>query len=51
MASVYFELMARRKTCLFKGDEEQAAFLLEMAERLLKEGNVSDDEAIAAAYI
>lgn len=49
--SIYFDLIARRKSCLFKGDEEQAAFLLEMAEKLVEEGVVSDDEMVAAAYI
>jgi hypothetical protein len=49
--SIYFDLIARRKSCLFKGDEEQAAFLLEMAEKLVEEGVVSDGEMVAAAYI
>ena len=47
----YFDLMAKRKTMLFEGNEVEAAKLLELAEELARSGKVSDDEMIAAAYI
>jgi hypothetical protein len=47
----YFDLMAKRKSLLFQGNEEEAAKLLELAEEMVKHGTVSDDEMIAAAYI
>lgn len=47
----YFDLMAKRKTLLFEGNEEEAAKLLAQAQELVKRGEVSDDEMIAAAYI
>jgi hypothetical protein len=48
---LYFTLMAKRKSLLFQGNEEEAAKLLELAEEMGKRGIVSDDEMIAAAYI
>lgn len=48
----YFDLMAKRKALLFKGGhEEEAQKMLELAQRVLKSGKVSDDEVIAASYI
>ena len=47
----YFNLMAKRKSLLFQGNEEEAAELFEIAEEMVKQGTVSDDEMIAAAYI
>ena len=43
--------MSQRKAALFKGDEEKAAKLLELAEQLAAKGKVSDDEFLAAAYL
>jgi hypothetical protein len=51
MASKYVELMGKRKEALFKGDEKKAEMILELAEKLVKEGKVSDDEFLAAAYL
>ncbi len=49
--SKYFDLMAERKQALFRGDEKKAALLLKLAEKLVEEGKVTDDELLAGAYI
>lgn len=49
--SNYVKIMEARKAALFKGDEEKAEKLLEMAEKLIRSGEVTEDEAIAGAYI
>lgn len=51
MASRYVEIMSKRKEALFKGDEATAAKLFTVAEKLVKQGKVSDDEFLAAAYL
>lgn len=51
MASKYVELMGKRKEALFKGDEKKAEVLFQLAEKLAKDGKVSDDEFLAAAYL
>jgi len=49
--SDYVKLMEARKAALFKGDEKKAEEALKMAEELIRRGKVTDDEAIAGAYI
>lgn len=51
MASKYVELMGKRKEALFAGDEKKAEMLLELAEQLVKSGEVTEDEFLAGAYL
>ncbi len=49
--SNYVKLMEARKAALFQGDEKKAEELMQMAQELMKRGQVTEDEAIAGAYI
>ena len=51
MKSKYVELMGARKAALRSGKEEQAAKLYAAAQKLKKEGKVTEEEFVAAAYI
>jgi len=51
MASKYIRLMEEYKLARLKGDEEKANKLYAAARQLVKEGKVTDDEMMAAAYL
>ena len=51
MKSRYVELIGARKAALRNGKEEHAAKLYAAAQKLLKDGKVTQEEITAAAYI
>lgn len=51
MKSTYVKLIGARKAALRNGEEVKAAKLYAAAQKLVKEGKVTDEEFIAASYI
>lgn len=49
--SDYVKLMSDRKAALFKGDEEKAEKIWTQIDRLVKSGEVTEDEFLAGAYL